>query len=162
VAFQQIRLFWQATARPESLGQPGIAADGSQAGAVVEARNLSYRHPGRASPVLEAASLRIEAMDRLLLQGSSGSGKSTLALILADQRQAQAGLCLNGGLDYPSLGANAWRKRVALVPQFHENHILMGTLAFNLLLGRSWPPAQSDLAEAQTLCAALGLGPLLA
>ena len=46
-------------------------------------------------------------------------------------------------------------------PQFHDNHVFAGTFAFNLLLGRRWPPPPEDLAAAETLCRALDLGPLL-
>ena len=35
-------------------------------------------------------------------------------------------------------------------------------MAFNLLLGRSWPPQPRDLADAAAICHELGLGPLLA
>ena len=163
VAFGQIRPFWQAADRPEALGDPQApvhaAADSGQPRIV--ARNLVYRHAGRPEPVLRGASLSLGARDRMLLQGASGSGKSTLAAVLAGQRQPQAGLCLAGGLDRASLGDRLWRRRIALVPQFHENYILMGTLAFNLLLGRGWPPSAADLDEAGALCRALGLGPLL-
>jgi ATP-binding cassette subfamily B protein len=164
IAFEQIRPFWQAAARPESLGHSGISGNRTDPGperAIIEARNLIYRHASRSDPVLRGASLHIGADDRVLLEGSSGSGKSTLAALLSGQRQPEAGLCLIGGLDRASLGERAWRQRIALVPQFHENHILMGTLAFNLLLGRSWPPTRKDLEEAEALCHALGLGPLL-
>ncbi|WP_295449784.1 ATP-binding cassette domain-containing protein [uncultured Thiodictyon sp.] len=161
VAFGQVRLFWQAATRPQSLGDPQASAAADSAPPGIAARNLVYRHAGRTEPVLRGASLAVDAGERLLLQGASGSGKSTLAAILAGQRQAQAGLCLLGGLDRASLGEQLWRRRIALVPQFHENHILMGTLAFNLLLGRAWPPSAADLEEAQGLCRALGLGPLL-
>jgi ATP-binding cassette subfamily B protein len=165
VAWGQIRPFWQAASRPESLGDPqasvGAVAAGRSGPPDIAAHHLIYRHAGRPEPVLRGASLAVGAGERLLLQGASGSGKSTLAAILAGQRQAQAGLCLLRGLDRASLGEQAWRWRIALVPQFHENHILMGTLAFNLLLGRGWPPSAADLAEAQALCCALGLGPLL-
>ena len=44
---------------------------------------------------------------------------------------------------------------------FHENHILTETLAFNLLMGRHWPPTWSDAEEADSLCYRLGLGDLL-
>jgi ATP-binding cassette, subfamily B, bacterial len=37
----------------------------------------------------------------------------------------------------------------------------MGTLAFNALMGRDWPPRLDDLDEAERVCRALGLGPLL-
>src|SRR5262249_6613024 len=36
-----------------------------------------------------------------------------------------------------------------------------GTFAFNLLMGRAWPPRQEDLIEAEALCRELGLGELL-
>lgn len=48
-----------------------------------------------------------------------------------------------------------------LAPQFHDNHVLMGTFAFNVLMGRGWPPHQADLEEAERLCRALDLGALL-
>jgi ATP-binding cassette subfamily B protein len=50
---------------------------------------------------------------------------------------------------------------VVAVPQLHANHIFADTLAFNLLLGRGWPPAPADLARAEALCRELGLGGLL-
>ena len=48
-----------------------------------------------------------------------------------------------------------------MVPQFHENYIFTGTLAFNLLMGRRWPPSPQDVSEAELLCRELGLGELL-
>ncbi|WP_437711323.1 ATP-binding cassette domain-containing protein [Sorangium sp. So ce448] len=56
----------------------------------------------------------------------------------------------------------AWRRLVAAAPQFHENHVLAGTFAYNLLMGRRWPPRPGDLEEAEALCHELGLGDLLA
>ena len=38
---------------------------------------------------------------------------------------------------------------------------MAASLAFNLLMGRSWPPSTRDLAEAEAFCRELGLGPLL-
>ncbi|HEY3594100.1 MAG TPA: ATP-binding cassette domain-containing protein, partial [Polyangiaceae bacterium] len=76
-------------------------------------------------------------------------------------RRPATGLLLVGGLDWQSLGAEGWRRRVVAAPQFHDNHILTETLSFNLLMGRRWPPEQRDLREAEELCRALGLGPLL-
>jgi ATP-binding cassette subfamily B protein len=66
------------------------------------------------------------------------------------------------GLDRHSLGGEAWRQRVVLAPQFHENHIFTETFAFNLLMGRRWPPGAGDFAEAEAVCHELGLGDLLA
>ena len=44
------------------------------------------------------------------------------------------------------------RRVVATAPQFHDNHIFANTLAFNLLMGRSWPPSQDDIDAAVALC----------
>jgi ATP-binding cassette subfamily B protein len=70
-------------------------------------------------------------------------------------------LLLLDGLDWQTLGAEGWRRRIVSAPQFHENHILAGTFAFNLLMGKRWPPSPEDLDEAETLCHELGLGELL-
>jgi ATP-binding cassette subfamily B protein len=50
---------------------------------------------------------------------------------------------------------------VAAAPQFHENHVLGGSLAFNLLMGRRWPATLADYDEADWVCRRLGLGLLL-
>jgi ABC-type transport system involved in cytochrome bd biosynthesis fused ATPase/permease subunit len=68
---------------------------------------------------------------------------------------------LLGGLDRQTLGSTGWRRRVAAAPQFHDNHVFSGTFAFNLLMGRGWPPRPEDMTEAEALCRALGLGELL-
>jgi len=48
-----------------------------------------------------------------------------------------------------------------VVPQFHENHVFSASFAFNLLMGRAWPPSADDLVEARAVCGELGLAPLL-
>ncbi|MDE3092050.1 MAG: ABC transporter ATP-binding protein, partial [Chloroflexota bacterium] len=65
------------------------------------------------------------------------------------------------GHDRQTLGADEWRSKVVIVPQFHENHIFTETFGFNLLMGRRWPPTAQDLAMAETVCRELGLGDLL-
>jgi len=76
-------------------------------------------------------------------------------------RQPQSGLLLLAGLDRQTLGANGWRRWVAAAPQFHENHVLTETFAFNLLMGRRRPPESGDMAEAESICNEFGLGDLL-
>jgi ATP-binding cassette subfamily B protein len=48
-----------------------------------------------------------------------------------------------------------------MAPQFQENHVFAETFAFNLLMGRRWPPTPQDLLEAEALCRELGLGELI-
>jgi len=95
------------------------------------------------------------------LEGPSGGGKSTLSSLLTGLRSPESGLLLLRGLDGQTVGAENWRRHVVAAPQFHENHVFTGTIAFNLLLGRRWPPEPEDLQEAETLCRDLGLGGLL-
>ncbi len=133
----------------------------SHAPTLLEGCDLVFRYRERGEPVLHGVSLTIRAGDRLLLEGPSGGGKSTLAALLAGRRVPESGLLLLNGLDRETLGADAWRRRVVIAPQFHENHVLMGTFAFNALMGRSWPPSQADVDEAERVCRALDLGPLL-
>lgn len=152
---------FRAAARPEAegMGDPGIA-EGSEV--VLEALDLTYRHQDRGRPVLAGCTLRIARGERLLLEGPSGGGKSTLAALLTGLRQPDSGLVLLRGLDWHTVGREAWRRRVVLAPQFHENHVFTETFAFNLLMGRRWPPAEEDLEEAAEVCRELGLGDLLA
>ncbi|WP_437732175.1 ATP-binding cassette domain-containing protein [Sorangium sp. So ce1335] len=146
---------------PEGAAGADSAGDAEVRAPVLEAHELSFRHKGRARPAVVDASLRIAAGDRILLEGPSGGGKSTLSALLSGLRAPDAGLLLLNGLDRHMLGAAAWRRRVAAAPQFHENHVLAGTFAFNLLMGRRWPPRPSDLAEAEEICHELGLGELI-
>jgi ATP-binding cassette subfamily B protein len=166
IAWGRVGLFWRAAELREAAGHPRFAVsaapdrqDGKQP--LLSARGLVFRHAGRSDPILQGAQVQIAVGDRLLLEGPSGGGKSTLAAVLAGGRAPDSGLLLLGGLDPATVGAADWRRRVVLAPQFHENHVLMGTFAFNVLLGRDWPPRQADLEEAERICRALGLGPLL-
>jgi ATP-binding cassette subfamily B protein len=185
IAWKQIAEIFNAAAREQDSGSPDFAArpikstppkraasgEGSFGfpGAphnpapemLVEAHDITFRYHERGEPTLRGCGLRIRAGDRLLLEGASGGGKSTLASLLTGLRTPESGLLLFGGLDRQTMGAAGWRKRVTSAPQFHENHILTGTFAFNLLMGRGWPPTEKDLAEAEEICRALGLGDLL-
>lgn len=150
-----------------------VAIDGAGQGAMLSlppvapgqpllvARGLGFRHPTCERPILRDVELEIAAGDRLLLEGGSGGGKSTLGSILAGLREPTTGLVLLAGLDRPTLGLAGWRRRVAAAPQFHDNHIVTGTLAFNLLMGRRWPATPHEQAEAEAVCRELGLGELL-
>jgi ATP-binding cassette, subfamily B, bacterial len=166
IAWSQAAPLFHAAARSEVVGEPAFMPALSFRTAepqspLIEAHDLTFSHRRRMGAVLNGASLRICDGDRVLLQGESGSGKSTLASILAGLRVQDSGLILLRGLDRDTLGLDSWRKSVAIVPQFHENHILTGTLAFNVLMGRRWPLRPEDLEQAETVCRELGLGELL-
>ncbi|MBK6463279.1 MAG: ABC transporter ATP-binding protein [Myxococcales bacterium] len=164
VAWSQAGELFRAGGREEQARRAALVAVGMESaagGALVEARDLTFRYPSRPEPVLRGVGLRVQLGDRLLLQGPSGGGKSTLGALLTGLRAPETGLLLLGGLDRHTLGGHGWRQRVVAAPQFHENHVLSATFAFNLLMGRAWPARQEDLDEATTVCEELGLGGLL-
>ncbi len=168
IAWKEAATMFQAAARIDEERAPGVLAAGAprepdpdRPATVIEAQGLTYRHRGRSRPVLDGVSLRIRRGERVLLEGPSGSGKSTLAAVLSGVRAPEAGLLLSRGLDRATLGRRGWRRRVVSAPQFHENHVLSAPLAFNLLMGRSWPAGQADLLEAEEVCRELDLGGLL-
>lgn len=162
VAWKRISPLFRAASRPELTGEALVPEDESAHARekIIEADRLTYRYRKEGSPALQGCSLIIKRGDRLLLEGPSGGGKTTFASLLCGTRQPESGLLLANGLDIHTLGTDRWRERVSAAPQFHENHILTETLAFNLLMGR-WPPSASDMQEAEALCRQLGLGHLL-
>jgi ATP-binding cassette subfamily B protein len=166
VAWRQVApLFARGAAvAPAPLRAPPAApADGApSATALVEARDLGFRYPGRAAPALAACSLEIRRGDRVLLEGPSGGGKSTLASLVAGLRAPDVGALALDGVDQADLGLARWRERVGVVPQFHENHVFSESVLFNLLLGRAWPPRREDVEAAQALCRDLELDRVLA
>ena len=128
---------------------------------LLDARDLVFRHGDRNEPAIKGCDLRIRTGDRLLLEGPSGGGKSTLASLLAGLRQPHSGLLLLRGFDRQTMGDESWRRLVVSAPQFHENHVMAETFAFNLLMGRRWPAWPADLEECETVCRELGLGDLI-
>ncbi len=128
---------------------------------VLHAQSLGFVHRTRLEPVLGGCTLTIHRGDQILLEGNSGSGKSTLAAILAGLRAATSGFVLAGGLDRATLGDEAWRRRIALAPQYHENHIIAAPLIFNLLMARRYPHTAEDVAEAAEVRRELGLTDLI-
>ena len=139
---------------------PSRLADAPLGGRLIEATALQFQHSRQGDVLIQDANFAIGQGDRILLQGPSGSGKSTLAALLTGLRQPTGGRLLLNGLDRQTLGAN-WHRIATAAPQFHENHILSGSLAYNLLLGRTWPASSADLAEAEVLCSELGLSELV-
>jgi ATP-binding cassette, subfamily B, bacterial len=168
IAWKRLAPLAGAAARPEPLGSV-VAIDALQKDPrtrgddtpVLTAHDLTFRYPDRHRAVLTGVNLRVRTGDRILLVGPSGGGKSTLVSLLTGLRVPLGGLVLLRGLDRQTLGADGWRHRIVAAPQFQENHVLSETLAFNLLLGRRWPPSTDDLEEATALCRDLGLGELL-
>jgi ATP-binding cassette subfamily B protein len=163
VAWAEARPLFEAAARrpPAATLDVRPASDERRESATLELRDVAFQYPGRSMAVLRGCTLAAAAGDRVLLQGPSGGGKSTLASLVAGLREPTSGSILVDGLDRRTLGASGWRAEVVTAPQFHENHVLSETFAFNLLMGRQWPPSDADLDAAEAIARELGLGDLI-
>jgi ATP-binding cassette subfamily B protein len=178
-AWQQVGPLFNAATRPRQLPALGfvppargqtpasspaeqtLSPAGNGQPALIQARELAFRYRPQGRPILQDCTLQIYPGDRLLLEGPSGGGKSTLAAVLTGLRAPESGSLLLWGYDRQLLGVEEWRKRVVMAPQFQENYVFSETLAFNLLMGRGWPPTPEDLEEAESICQELGLGEVL-
>jgi ATP-binding cassette, subfamily B, bacterial len=178
IAWRQVGPLFKAAARPRDsqaldfvfspeTGQFGedsnrleITEEGDKQ-PLISARDLTFRYRTQGPPVLEYLDLQINQGERVLLEGPSGGGKSTLAALLTGLRLPESGSLLLWGFDRQILGGEEWRRRAVMAPQFQENHVFAETFAFNLLMGRRWPPTPQDLQEAEEICRELGLGELI-
>jgi ATP-binding cassette subfamily B protein len=175
IAWQQVGPLFNAAARPREM-QPldlvvthdqeppssnGASGNQTNGQPLLVARDLAFRYRPMGRPAIHNSSLQINEGDRLLLEGPSGGGKSTLAALLTGLKTPEAGSLLLWGYDWQILGSEEWRRHVVMAPQFQENHIFSETFAFNLLMGRNWPPKPDDLIEAEAICRELGLGDVL-
>jgi ATP-binding cassette subfamily B protein len=157
VSYRYLSGFESEPVDDSELNEVDLRADGAE----LQAKGLTYHYPGTQRQVLNNANLRIESGQKVMLSGPSGSGKSTLGALLAGRLQPDSGLVISHGLDRHIAGAKGWLRHVCYVPQAGSNHVLTETFAFNLLLGRAWPPSPEDMAEAYRVALALGLGSLI-
>ena len=157
IAWRQTAPIFAAATRRRSEPVATVSTTDSKTAMALDATDLRFTHTGRNQPVLRGCTLSLSAGERVILQGPSGCGKSTLASLLAGLRMPQSGLLLADGLDRHTLGLDGWRRRVVLVPQFHENHLALGSVAFNLLMGAEWPRAKRTSRAPSVCCATSAL-----
>ncbi|HSO98075.1 MAG TPA: thiol reductant ABC exporter subunit CydD [Solirubrobacteraceae bacterium] len=122
----------------------------------IELRGVSYEYPGRPGLALDSVDLELPPGSFTALVGASGSGKSTLARLLARLADPTDGAILCGGVDLRELDLDAWRARVAWVPQ-HPT-LFTGTVAENVALAAP----HASAAEVQAAIEATNLGEVIA
>jgi ABC-type transport system involved in cytochrome bd biosynthesis fused ATPase/permease subunit len=122
----------------------------------LEVQDLTVRYPGRAQPTLQRLSLRVEPGEVVAITGASGCGKSTLLSVLLGFVAPCGGVVRIGEFTLDDLDLDAWRQRVAWLPQ--RPHIFAASMAENIRLGR--PSATDD--EVRAAATAAGLAPVLA
>ncbi|MFD9046200.1 thiol reductant ABC exporter subunit CydD [Streptomyces zaomyceticus] len=122
-------------------GGTGAAPDSVR----LELEGVTVRHAGRAEPSLDATTLTVEPGETVALVGPSGAGKSTLLdVVLGFAVPEEGGSVRVGGEELSSLDLEAWRSRIAWVPQ--RPYLFAGTVAENVRLAR--PDASDEAVRA--------------
>ncbi len=101
--------------------------------AAVEFRDVEFRYPGAADPVLRDISFRVAAGETLAIVGSTGAGKTTLVSLIPRLFDATQGSVLVDGVDVRELDPELLWTRIGLVPQ--QPYLFSGTVASNLRYG---------------------------
>ncbi|AMW11534.1 ABC transporter [Streptomyces qaidamensis] len=96
---------------------------------------VTVRYPGRSADAVSDVTFSIEPGERVALVGPSGAGKSTLLSVLLGFVRPDEGRVRAGGVDLAGADLEAWRSRIAWVPQ--RPHLYAGTIAENVRLARS-------------------------
>ncbi|MGW0482056.1 thiol reductant ABC exporter subunit CydD [Nonomuraea sp. NPDC003214] len=109
------------------------APPGGGAAPRIQLENVTVRYPGRDDPALRDVTLTIEPGERVALVGESGGGKSTVLGLVLGFVQPAAGRVLVDGTDLRELDLEAWRARLAFVPQ--RPHLFTTSVAGNIRLG---------------------------
>jgi ATP-binding cassette subfamily B protein len=101
--------------------------------AELELRDVEFRYPGAAAPVLQNISFRATAGQTTAIIGSTGAGKTTLVSLIARLFDATSGAVLIDGVGVRDLDPEMLWNRIGLVPQ--KPYLFTGTVASNLRYG---------------------------
>jgi ATP-binding cassette subfamily B protein len=101
--------------------------------AELELRDVEFRYPGAAAPVLRNISFKATAGQTTAIIGSTGAGKSTLVSLVARLFDATSGSVLIDGVGVRDLDPEMLWNRIGLVPQ--QPYLFTGTVASNLRYG---------------------------
>ncbi len=104
-------------------------------------RGVSFSYDGGGQPAVAGIRMEVAPGRTLALVGPSGSGKSTIARLLLRFFDPDEGDILADGLPLGGVDPDAWRRRVAWVPQ--HPHLFHGTILDNLRMAQ--PDATADI-----------------
>jgi ATP-binding cassette subfamily B multidrug efflux pump len=101
--------------------------------AELELRDVEFRYPGAAAPVLSNISFKATAGQTTAIIGSTGAGKTTLVSLVARLFDATSGTVMIDGVGVRDLDPEMLWSRIGLVPQ--KPYLFTGTVASNLRYG---------------------------
>ncbi|MDF8332995.1 ABC transporter ATP-binding protein [Novosphingobium cyanobacteriorum] len=107
----------------------------------IAVERVTFHHPGRPEPVLDALTLELPVATTTALTGPSGAGKSTLADVFGALLLPESGTLMLDGAALPPQDLPRWRASVAYVQQ--EPLLFHTSIRENLL----W--ARPDASEAE-------------
>jgi ATP-binding cassette subfamily B protein len=107
---------------------------------LVELRDVEYRYPGAAAPVLADISFTARPGELTAIIGATGAGKTTLLELLPRLSDPTAGAVLIDGVDVRERDPEELWARIGVVPQ--RAYLFSGTVASNLRFGN--PDATDD------------------
>jgi thiol reductant ABC exporter CydD subunit len=107
--------------------------DPAVADLAIDGLRVTYR--GRSEPALDGLSLTVRAKEIVALVGPSGCGKSTLLGVLLGLIAPESGSVRIGGVELSDLDPEAWRSRLAWVPQ--RPHLFKASIAENIRLAHT-------------------------
>jgi ATP-binding cassette subfamily B multidrug efflux pump len=116
-----------------SIRDPEVATPSPARTGLVEFRDVEFRYPGAADPVLRGVSFVARPGETTAIVGSTGSGKSTLVSLLTRFYDVTGGAILVDGIDTRDLDRDDLWRRIGLVPQ--KAFLFGGTVADNLRYG---------------------------
>lgn len=100
----------------------------------IELRDVTFRYPGVAEPVLSGVNLTIERGQKVALLGRVGSGKSTLLRLLLGLYVPQEGVILYDGMELRQIDPDTLRGSIGTALQ--ESVLLTGSVRENIQLAR--------------------------
>lgn len=96
----------------------------------IEFRNLSFTHPGAATPALDSVSFAIKAGENVGIIGRTGSGKTTIVDLITRIYNVKEGMLFVDGVDVNDYSIKSLRDHIAYVPQ--DNFLFSDTIKNNI------------------------------
>jgi thiol reductant ABC exporter CydD subunit len=129
---------------PAEVEPAGRRTAPSPAAAAVRFESVSFSYPARPGLVLDGLDFELLPGEMVALVGGSGAGKSTVASLLLRLAEPTSGRITVAGVDLACCDTEAWRRRLAWVPQ--QPTIFRGTVTHNIRLGRAGTRTVRDAA----------------
>jgi ATP-binding cassette subfamily B protein len=100
----------------------------------IEFRQVSFRYPNAAEPVLSNLSFEAKSGEVTAIIGGTGSGKSTIASLIPRFFEIESGSIRINGTDIRNFSQKELRDKIGFVPQ--KAFLFSGTIAENIRYGK--------------------------